>query len=403
MYATSSSTSARGERLVVPRLGACCTRASAASCSVALGDGRFRPQRGRRSACAAASDVEVLSGLAAGERDRRLGHLPDRVGEPAARGAGAVVTRAASRRARARSRADRRLRARRGLTLLARRGRASLGRRSRCARTPLDAIPDLSDVQVIVFTEWPGQSPDLVEDQITYPISTRAALGAGRALRARPVVLRPLLRLRDLRGRHRSLLGAQPRARVPERRRRRACRRACRRCSGPTRPASAGSSSTRSSTAAAGSISRSCAASRTGSCATRSRACRASPRWRRSAASCASTRSRSIRTSCSRFGITLGDVIARGARVERGRRRQQPRARRARVRDPRARLRGRGSRICGACRSAPDAHGAPVRLEDVAEVRARPGHAARRRRARRRGRGGGRHRRDAQRRERARA
>ncbi len=37
---------------------------------------------------------------------------------------------------------------------------------------PLDAIPDLSDVQVIVFTEWPGQSPDLVEDQITYPISS---------------------------------------------------------------------------------------------------------------------------------------------------------------------------------------------------------------------------------------
>jgi Cu(I)/Ag(I) efflux system membrane protein CusA/SilA len=37
---------------------------------------------------------------------------------------------------------------------------------------PLDAIPDLSDVQVIVFTEWMGQSPDLVEDQITYPIST---------------------------------------------------------------------------------------------------------------------------------------------------------------------------------------------------------------------------------------
>jgi len=39
-------------------------------------------------------------------------------------------------------------------------------------RTPLDAIPDLSDVQVIVFTEWMGQSPNLVEDQITYPIST---------------------------------------------------------------------------------------------------------------------------------------------------------------------------------------------------------------------------------------
>jgi len=40
------------------------------------------------------------------------------------------------------------------------------------ARGPLDALPDLSDVQVIVFTEWPGRSPDLVEDQITYPLST---------------------------------------------------------------------------------------------------------------------------------------------------------------------------------------------------------------------------------------
>src|SRR5215467_12010704 len=35
---------------------------------------------------------------------------------------------------------------------------------------PLDAIPDLSDPQVIIYTEWPGRSPDLVEDQITYPI-----------------------------------------------------------------------------------------------------------------------------------------------------------------------------------------------------------------------------------------
>ena len=39
-------------------------------------------------------------------------------------------------------------------------------------RTPLDAIPDISDLQVIVFTEWPGRSPDLIEDQITYPIIT---------------------------------------------------------------------------------------------------------------------------------------------------------------------------------------------------------------------------------------
>jgi Cu(I)/Ag(I) efflux system membrane protein CusA/SilA len=43
-------------------------------------------------------------------------------------------------------------------------------------QVPLDAIPDLSDAQVIVFTEWDGRSPDLVEDQITYPLTT-ALLG----------------------------------------------------------------------------------------------------------------------------------------------------------------------------------------------------------------------------------
>jgi len=39
-------------------------------------------------------------------------------------------------------------------------------------RTPLDAIPDLSDVQVIVYTEYPGQAPQVVEDQVTYPLTT---------------------------------------------------------------------------------------------------------------------------------------------------------------------------------------------------------------------------------------
>ena len=44
---------------------------------------------------------------------------------------------------------------------------------------PLDAIPDLSDVQVIVFAEWPGRSPDLVEAQVTYPISTTLLAAPG--------------------------------------------------------------------------------------------------------------------------------------------------------------------------------------------------------------------------------
>ncbi|NMW25667.1 efflux RND transporter permease subunit, partial [Rhodanobacter denitrificans] len=39
-------------------------------------------------------------------------------------------------------------------------------------RTPLDALPDLSDTQVIIRTSWAGQSPQVVEDQVTYPLAT---------------------------------------------------------------------------------------------------------------------------------------------------------------------------------------------------------------------------------------
>ncbi|PKO53997.1 MAG: CusA/CzcA family heavy metal efflux RND transporter [Betaproteobacteria bacterium HGW-Betaproteobacteria-20] len=39
-------------------------------------------------------------------------------------------------------------------------------------RTPLDAIPDLSDTQVIIRTQWPGQAPQIVENQLTYPLTT---------------------------------------------------------------------------------------------------------------------------------------------------------------------------------------------------------------------------------------
>ena len=47
-------------------------------------------------------------------------------------------------------------------------------------KTPLDALPDLSDVQVIIFTEYPGQAPQVVEDQITYPL-TSAMLSVPRS------------------------------------------------------------------------------------------------------------------------------------------------------------------------------------------------------------------------------
>ncbi len=52
-------------------------------------------------------------------------------------------------------------------------GALTLGGYYSMRNTPLDAIPDLSDVQVIVFTQWEGRSPDLVEDQVTYPIVTK--------------------------------------------------------------------------------------------------------------------------------------------------------------------------------------------------------------------------------------
>jgi Cu(I)/Ag(I) efflux system membrane protein CusA/SilA len=40
------------------------------------------------------------------------------------------------------------------------------------SRTPVDAIPDLSDVQVIIRTSYPGQAPQIVENQVTYPLTT---------------------------------------------------------------------------------------------------------------------------------------------------------------------------------------------------------------------------------------
>ncbi len=51
-------------------------------------------------------------------------------------------------------------------------------------RTPLDAIPDLSDVQVIIKTSYPGQAPQVVEDQVTYPLTT-AMLSVPKAVNVR--------------------------------------------------------------------------------------------------------------------------------------------------------------------------------------------------------------------------
>ena len=83
-------------------------------------------------------------------------------------------------------------------------------------RTPLDAIPDLSDVQVIVYTDWEGRSPDLIEDQITYPISTEfIAAPKVKFVRGR-IDVREVVRLCHFPGRDRHLLGALARDRISE-------------------------------------------------------------------------------------------------------------------------------------------------------------------------------------------
>ena len=51
-------------------------------------------------------------------------------------------------------------------------------------QTPLDALPDLSDVQVIIKTTYPGQAPQVVEDQVTYPLTT-AMLSVPKAVNVR--------------------------------------------------------------------------------------------------------------------------------------------------------------------------------------------------------------------------
>ena len=47
--------------------------------------------------------------------------------------------------------------------------------------TPLDALPDLSDVQVIIQTEFSEQAPQIVEDQVTYPVTAEMLKVPGRA------------------------------------------------------------------------------------------------------------------------------------------------------------------------------------------------------------------------------
>ena len=94
---------------------------------------------------------------------------------------------------------------------------------------PLDALPDISDVQVIIHTEWAGEPPNVIEDQVTYPIVSALLVGASREECTCADHVWRFLRFCRLSGWHRPLLGALARDRIPAA----DCRQAaCRRASG---------------------------------------------------------------------------------------------------------------------------------------------------------------------------
>ena len=167
---------------------------------------------------------------------------------------------------------------------------------------PLDAIPDLSDTQVIVFSRW-DRSPDL--GRRPGDLSDRLGPG-GCAPRSGPCAGSRTSATPTSTSSSRTAPTSTGRARAP-RSTSRPCCRACPRASGPSsarmRPRSAGSSSTRWSTSRAGAAWLSCAHSRTGISSTISNPFPAWPRWRRSAGSANSTRSTSTRTGCRPMGF----------------------------------------------------------------------------------------------------
>ena len=227
-------------------------------------------------------------------------------------------------------------------------------------RTPLDALPDLSDVQVIVYTGVPGQAPQVVEDQVTYPLTTAMLRCRSRRWCA-AFVLRRLLRLRDLRGRHRHLLGAQPGAGIPELRARRACRKGVA-GTGPDATGVGWSTSTRCWPKTRRWPN--CAPSRTGTCATSSpRRGRGRGRFARRLRADLPGHRRSAEAA--RYGIPLAKV-AGDPRLQPRRRRPGRRDGRDRVHGARQGLSARQADIEALVVKADK--GTPVLIRDIARV-----------------------------------
>ena len=144
---------------------------------VALGEGRFEP-RDVRTGHEAEGYVELLGRGGGGYRGGDLRPVPHRLGVEAPRG-GPEDGRRASEAEGFGRRADHRIAMliewclRNQLFVMVALALAILAGVWAIRETRIDAIPDLSDVQVIVYTEFPGQAPQVVEDQVTYPITTK--------------------------------------------------------------------------------------------------------------------------------------------------------------------------------------------------------------------------------------
>ena len=174
--------------------------------------------------------------------------------------------------------------------------------------TPIDAIPDLSDNQVIVFTDWPGHSPQEVEDQVTYPLTMNLQGLAGvRVVRSQSAFGFSMIYV-DLRGQRRPVLRAEPRARAHEPGHEGAAR-------GRHADARAGRDRRRPRVLVHGREPDAFAARAPHPAGLvrplpAQRRARASPRSPRSAAMCSSTRSTSIRTALRQYNLPLSAVVS---------------------------------------------------------------------------------------------
>ena len=359
------------------------------------GDGRLRAARGRSSACRVGERLRGPLGPRRGRPGRDLGQLPARLRvEPARRRA---LRRMATPDAPARV----------GATRTEGAAAHDPGRHPLQRREPLPR-PARDSAVAVGYGVYTAQRTSRSTRSPTSPTrrssSTRAGTAAPTSSRTRsPTRSSPRcsgapnvkairgfsdfgfsLRLRDLRGRHRHLLGAQPRRsstsrkiqpRLPEGVQHRArARRHRRRLGLPVR--------------ARGRLgnAQSLAELRTFQDWTLRYACSpcpASPRWPRSAASCSSTRSRSTRTASRPTASRIMDVAeaVRASNNEVGGRLARVRGQRVHGARPRLRRGRRPTSRRSCCKT--DERGTPVLLRDVGQRGARPGDPARRRRPRR--------------------